>query len=334
MAKYNCGVYHIPAIAGFDADVDFIAQGLVAALVGLLDVWQEFDACQEHLTGRGILAAADFCLNVLLNLWREGDFHGFAVCPRDLHTPFYGLNLGEIAGASGGGGSRLRSNSTASLHRGNFTVVLPTSLALQTDTWVKATWDDFIATMDTAPYNEGRGYFDNGSMRVEMAALGGGHARQNSVVSKVVSLFGMVRAVRLAEFTNGSFHKTGERGCQPDVAFYIGSDFRLPPQDNAPIDVDVYGPPTLAIEIGGSSFKDDLGAKRLLYERLGVSEYWVVNVADQQVVAFVVAEGGSRQIRVSGVLPGLEITLIEEALHRSQTEDDTTLMGWLMKVLA
>jgi hypothetical protein len=60
----------------------------------------------------------------------------------------------------------------------------------------------------------------------------------------------------------------------------------------------------------------------------------VVNVADQQVVAFVVAEGGSRQIRVSGVLPGLEITLIEEALHRSQTEDDTTLMGWLMKVLA
>ena len=213
-------------------------------------------------------------------------------------------------------------------------MVLPTSLALQTDTWVKATWDDFVATMDTTPYDEGRGYFDNGSMRVEMAALGGGHARQNSVVSKVVSLFGMVRAVRLAEFTNGSFHKTGERGCQPDVAFYIGSDFRLPPQDNSPIDVDVYGPPTLAIEIGGSSFKDDLGAKRLLYERLGVNEYWVVNVAEQQVVAFAVAEGGSRQIRVSGVLLGLEITLVEEALHRSQTEDDTTLMGWLMKALA
>jgi hypothetical protein len=109
-------------------------------------------------------------------------------------------------------------------------VALPTSLALQTDTWVKATWDNFVATMDTTPYDEGRGYFDNGYMRVEMAALGGGHARQNSVVSKVVSLFGMVQSVRLAEFTNGSFHKTGERGCQPDVAFYIGPDFRLPPR--------------------------------------------------------------------------------------------------------
>jgi Uma2 family endonuclease len=97
--------------------------------------------------------------------------------------------------------------------------------------------------------------------------------------------------------------------------------------------MNVYGPPTLAIEIGGSSFKDDLGAKRLLYERLGVSEYWVVNVAEQQLIAFVVAEGGSRQIRVSGVLPALKMSLIEEALYRSQTEDDTTLMGWLMEAL-
>ncbi|MEA5448341.1 Uma2 family endonuclease [Leptolyngbya sp. CCNP1308] len=209
-----------------------------------------------------------------------------------------------------------------------------TPTALQTDTWVKATWDDFVATLDTAPYDESRGYFDNGYMRIERAPLGGGHARQNSVVSKVVSLFAMVRSLRCTEFTNGSFHKTGERGCQPDVAFYIGPNFRLPPQDNSPIDINVFGPPTLAIEIGGSSFKDDLGAKRLLYERLGVGEYWVVNVAEQQVLAFAVAEGGSRQIWVSAVLPGLELSLVEEAVGRSQTEDDTTLMRWLMEALA
>lgn len=213
-------------------------------------------------------------------------------------------------------------------------MALSTPTVLQTDTWVKATWDDFVATLDIAPYDEGRGYFDSGYMRIEMAPLGGGHARQNSIVSKVVSLFAMVRSVRLAEFTNGSFHKTGERGCQPDVAFYIGQDFQLPPQDSSPIDINVFGPPTLAIEIGGSSFKDDLGPNRLLYERLGVGEYWVVNVAEQQVLAFAVAEGGSRQIRVSGVLPGLELSLVEDALGRSQTEDDTTLMRWLMEALA
>ncbi|MBW4481474.1 MAG: Uma2 family endonuclease [Tildeniella torsiva UHER 1998/13D] len=209
-----------------------------------------------------------------------------------------------------------------------------TPTALQTDTWVKATWDDFVATLDTAPYDEGRGYFDNGYMRIEMAPLGGGHARQNSVAMDVVSIFAVVNKIRIAKFINGSFHKSGERGCQPDAAFYIGQDFQLPPQDNSPIDVNVFGPPTLAIEIGGSSFKDDLGAKRLLYERLGVGEYWVVNVAEQQVLAFAVAEGGSRQIRASGVLPGLELALVEEALGRSQTEDDTTLMHWLMEALA
>lgn len=213
-------------------------------------------------------------------------------------------------------------------------MALSTPTALQTDTWVKATWSDFVATMDDPLYDEGRGYFDNGYMRIEMAPLGGGHVRQNSVAMDVVSVFAIVHKIRIAKFVNGSFHKTGERGCQPDAAFYIGPDFRLPPQDNAPIDVNVFGPPTLAIEIGSTSFQDDLGAKRLLYERLGVSEYWVVNVAEQQVIAFAVAEGGSRQIRVSGVLPGLEMSLVEEALHRSQTEDDTTLMGWLMETLA
>jgi len=154
-----------------------------------------------------------------------------------------------------------------------------------------------------------------------------------AMVLKVISLFTMVRNLRLAEFTNGSFYKTGVRGCQPDIAYYIGADFQLPPQDNAPIDVDRFGPPTLAIEIGASSFKDDLGAKSLLYERLGVAEYWVVNVLEKQVIAFAISDGRSGQIQTSEVLPELEMTLVEEALAKSQTEDDSALMRWLMDTL-
>jgi Uma2 family endonuclease len=78
------------------------------------------------------------------------------------------------------------------------------------------------------------------------------------------------------------------------------------------------------IEISGGTFRDDLGAKRLLYERLGVAEYWVVNVAEQDVIAFAIADQRSGEVQTSEVLPGLEIALVEEALRRSQTEDDST----------
>lgn len=212
-------------------------------------------------------------------------------------------------------------------------MTLSSSQSIQTDTWVKSTWDNFVTMMNEPQYEEGRGYFDNGYMRVEMTPLGAGHSRQNAVVMNVVSLFAALHNVRLATFLNCSFYKIRVRGCQPDVAFYIGDDFQLPDQDNSPIDVDRFGPPTLVIEIGSSSFKDDLGAKRLLYERLGVAEYWVVNVAEKQVIAFSIANSRSGEIRTSEVLPGLEITLVEEALQRSQTEDDSALMRWLMDTL-
>lgn len=204
---------------------------------------------------------------------------------------------------------------------------------IQTDTWVKATWEEFAAAMDDPQYEESRGYFDNGTMRIEMVPLGRGHARQNTLISQVISLYGMLRNLRVVGLMNCSIYQPGERGCQPDMAFYIGAEFQIPPQDNAPIDVNVFGPPTLAVEISGSTFKDDLGAKRLLYERLGVSEYWVVNVAEQDVIAFAVADRRSGEVQISEALSGLEVSLVEEALRRSQTADDSTLMRWLMDTL-
>jgi Uma2 family endonuclease len=210
---------------------------------------------------------------------------------------------------------------------------LSTSQEILTDTWIKASWDDFVAVMDAPEYEAGRGYFDNGLMRLEMAPLGPGHGRQNGVVIDVLTMFAALNNIRLVKLINCSFYKAGERGCQPDTAFYIGADFQLPPQNNSPIDINVYGPPTLAIELGASSFKDDLGAKRLLYERLGVREYWVINVEDRQVTAFSIADRRSGEIRTSEVLPGLDIAQVEEALARSQSEDDAALMRWLMTTL-
>ena len=210
---------------------------------------------------------------------------------------------------------------------------LPTSQNLVTDNWVQGTWDKFLELCDRPDLEKAKFYYDDGWMRIEIMPTGSGHSQDNTLLSQVVSLFGMFKAVRIKGFTGGSFRRAGLRECQPDLAFYIAEEIPdpFPPKTTEPIDVEKFGAPTLAIEISTSTLNDDLGKKRLLYERFGVREYWVVDVQSAIVTAFAVADGGSRQIQVSQVLPGLSMRTIEEALQRNQTEDDTAVNHWLMQ---
>lgn len=216
---------------------------------------------------------------------------------------------------------------------------LPFPQNLTTDTWVRATWEEFLAACDRLlvpsdnypAHAKARCYYDAGWMRVETVGIGSAHGQDNSILAAVVTLYGTLKNIPHIAFTNGSFRKIGERECQPDLAYYIGTGVQRPPKNNQPVDVNEYGAPTLAIEIASTTLNDDLGQKRLLYERLGVREYWVVDVQNAIVIAFAVAEGGSRQIQVSQVLPGLAMKTVEEALQQSQTADDTEVNRWLMQ---
>lgn len=216
---------------------------------------------------------------------------------------------------------------------------LPFPQNLTTDTWVRATWEEFLAACDRLlvpsdnhpALDKARCYYDAGWMRIETVGIGSAHGQDNSILAAVVMLYGTLRNIPHIAFTNGSFRKTGERECQPDLAYYVGDGLQRPPKNNQPVDVNEFGAPTLAVEIASTTLNDDLGQKRLLYERLGVREYWVVDVQNALVIAFAVAEGGSRQIQVSQVLPGLAIKTIEEALQQSQTADDTEVNRWLMQ---
>lgn len=202
------------------------------------------------------------------------------------------------------------------------------------DGWARASWDEFMALTDKPEYENARFYYDDGCMRIETMPIGFGHGRDNTLLSQAVTLYGTLKSVRLIGLTNTSFRKQGVQECQPDLAFYIGTDFQIPPKTSQPVDVNEFGAPHLAIEIASTSLNDDLGRKRLLYERLGVQEYWVVDVDEAEVIAFEVFDGGSRQIQTSKVLPGLTIATIEEALNRSQTEEDGTINRWLLQTFS
>jgi Uma2 family endonuclease len=200
------------------------------------------------------------------------------------------------------------------------------------DRWVKATWDEFLALADDPKLETGRFYYDNHKMRIEMSPVGSIHAHENSIVSNVVRLFVTIRNIQIYEYTNCSFRKKGESECQPDIAFYLGADLKLPPRNNAPVDLNKFDLPTLIVEISSTTLQDDLGYKRLLYERLGILEYWVVNAQTSEVFAFTIADGRSGIVERSQVLEGLEITTVQEALKRSQTEDDGAIARWLLQI--
>jgi len=56
-----------------------------------------------------------------------------------------------------------------------------------------------------------------------------------------------------------------------------------------------------------------------------------VDVAAAEIVAFAIENGGSRQIAaVSQVLPGLELSALEEVLRLAREQDDSQVTSWLM----
>jgi Uma2 family endonuclease len=201
---------------------------------------------------------------------------------------------------------------------------------LPTDTWVNATWDEYIKAIGDPAYEKARGYYYNGRMRLEMSALGNPHSRDHFIVIAAIALFASTRNIDLDGHDNCTYRKTGFEEAQPDVSFYLGANAETVPWDATIIDLDTYPPPDLVIEVAYSSLADDKGEKRLLYESLGVREYWIIDVQNVQVLAFEIQNRGSRRIDQSQVLPGLDIALLEEAFRRSRQMNHGKVSAWLL----
>ncbi|NJN62084.1 MAG: Uma2 family endonuclease [Coleofasciculaceae cyanobacterium RL_1_1] len=200
--------------------------------------------------------------------------------------------------------------------------------------WTVATWDEFLAIAgeqepDGLPQTQA--YFYTPWMRLEMIPLGKDHGRLNNIPLKTATLFSAFRALKTVEYINTTLRKSGELECQPDLSIYIGDVTCLPAAGNEVINLDQFDPPSLVVEIAASSIADDLGMKRLLYERLGVREYWVIDTRQRSLIAFSIADGRSGVISQSEVLPGLDLAIVDEALRRTDENDDAAITRWLIE---
>ncbi len=201
---------------------------------------------------------------------------------------------------------------------------------IPTDTWVVATWNEYIQALENPVYERAKGYYHNGKMRLEMSPIGNDHASDHGIIIFAVYLFASIKGIPLNGKDNCSYRKTGFDEAQPDASFYIGENADVIPYGTSIINLDSYPPPTLVIEIANTSRADDKGEKRLLYEDLKISEYWIVDVQNVQVIAFAIENGGSRRITQSQVLPGLAISLLEEALRRTRQINQAQVGAWLL----
>ena len=201
---------------------------------------------------------------------------------------------------------------------------------LKTDTWVAMPWDEYVQIIENPVYEKAKSYYYKGHMRVEMSPVSFDHGQDHVVIILAVNLFAAIKGIPLIGLDTTTFRKPGARECQPDVSYYIGERAQSIPSGTGIVNLDQYPAPNLVIEVAKTSLLDDVGTKRVLYEELGVAEYWIVDVQHTEILAYRIAEQGSQRIQVSQVLPALSLAILEEALRRSRETDQSQVGAWLL----
>ncbi|HEY9659419.1 MAG TPA: Uma2 family endonuclease, partial [Allocoleopsis sp.] len=88
---------------------------------------------------------------------------------------------------------------------------LPLLQTVPTETWVEATWEDFLTFADDPTLVGGKFYYDQGYMRVEMSPLGSAHGQDNTLLSTVINLYAALNQIPIKGLTNTTFRKTKVR---------------------------------------------------------------------------------------------------------------------------
>jgi Uma2 family endonuclease len=201
---------------------------------------------------------------------------------------------------------------------------------LQTDTWIAMSWDEYVQVVENPIYEQAKIYYYKGHIRIEMLPVSFDRGQDHVIIIFAVNLFTVIKGIPATGLDTTTLRKPGVRECQPDVSYYLGERAQSIPSGTGIVNLDRYPAPNLVIEIAKSSLLDDLGTKRGLYEELGVAEYWVVDVKNSQILAYTIADEGSKRIQVSLVLPGLPMAILETALSRSRETNQSQVGAWLL----
>jgi Uma2 family endonuclease len=202
------------------------------------------------------------------------------------------------------------------------------------ETWRSATWEEFVAIADAPTSAKLKSYYYKGEMRFEPMSTGSDHSKDHTLMMFALSFFVATQGLPITTKDGCSYRKAGFDEFQPDISCYVGAIADAIPWGTRVVNLDQYPSPSLVIEVSDTSLSDDLGTKRLQYEDLRIPEYWIVNVQKHQILAFAIdPDGSTRRIQASGVIPGLQLTILAQALERSRQENQSATNAWLMQQL-
>jgi hypothetical protein len=80
-----------------------------------------------------------------------------------------------------------------------------------TDTWVRATWDEYLQAMDELDSEKAKGYYDNGYYRFAMTPVGFDRSCDHTIVIFAVNLDAVLKQIKIKGLSTCSLRKIGVR---------------------------------------------------------------------------------------------------------------------------
>jgi Uma2 family endonuclease len=166
---------------------------------------------------------------------------------------------------------------------------------------------------------------------IEVAPQGVPHSIDWEVIGSAISLYCAKQGIPALGLINVTLRHPHVRQAPPDLAYLLRGKAGVIGEITGVIDLRTAPLPDIAIQLGATSFRDDLGPKRVLYEEMGVAEYWVEDVERTAMPGWAISGGTSTTIRESQAIPGLTFDLIEEALRLQRRTDLSQTVAMLLR---
>jgi Uma2 family endonuclease len=200
----------------------------------------------------------------------------------------------------------------------------------------QVTWGEYLALRDDATLDWQKIVFDQGSLWVDMGKEGPNHAAFSDLITALFFIWAFLQPEpALQSYGRCLLELPETHACAPDLVLYRGDNIpRWQTGEPRRIDLSQHRLPDLVGEISDTTLSLDLDEQKRIYAKLGILEYWVIDVKGLRVFAFgLTSTGEYAPIEVSQVLTGLPIQLIEQTLERLPEGTNTAAANWFRQQL-